>query len=69
MNLAEKILNKQPATMADCYAFAYEDALEAMREIAWEAWKEVIRDVYGDYVSTSDDDEKKFNEWYNKQIS
>ena len=76
MNLAEKTLIECCAepTYHDCFLdelmiSGYRAPVDkAMRSIAWEAWKENLRDVYGDYVSTSDDDKKKFEEWYDKQI-
>ena len=67
MNLAEKILDKQLPVLTECYAFGYKEAQDAMREIAWEAWKMGA-------LSHSDPNERieitkhAFNEWYDKQI-
>ena len=60
MNLAEKIYE-------DNYIEGYCSCLEAMREIAWEAWKMGA-------LSHSDPSERieitkhAFNEWYDKQL-
>ena len=72
MTRAEKIQSKWIHPDND----AVDDILEAMREIAWEAWKEVFIEFVSVLLMAppsnaekiAEGQRKKFDEWYDKQI-
>ena len=74
MNLAEKMLNQLPRTQnAETNVFEEPYIKNAMREIAWEAWKACDDQFYLKDNEVSKEESlwsrECFDEWYDKQVT
>ena len=71
MNRAEKIL-KAKKEFTDLFHLLDQSGehfvLDAMREIAWEAWKKSVNLMWGMFTPKGEEMAKEeFNEWYNEK--
>lgn len=72
MNRAEKILDEKSVKNGKCFGNSRaiveaSEAYNAMKEIAWEAWKERARTALGELYNEHAQGHL-FEQWYNKQI-